>query len=417
MKGRCMIMKKMIFFSCVLVFLGLLSWFLVNSFLLEEEREIGRLTNLQAARALEEKEIAVINSFATQMYENLAEEENLFFSPLSIYMALGMTYNGADGTTQSEFEAVLGDDVALNELNRELQYRVLGYEEIDFELANSLWIRDSYREQVLDTFLETNQEYYGAKVSYLDFDQPASVDAINDWVAETTEGLIDEAVEEIDPLAVMFLINTIYFQGDWLNQFEEEETYKSDFMIDEDDLVEVDMMRQINNFDYYEDDEIQFILLPYEGEETAMFVALPSEGEEFDFARIDDYVQSAQENATSVDFHMPRTEISFRSSLKETLKEMGLVAAFSETDADFSNMAQDAREAGLHIHDVIHEAVLIIDEVGTEAAAMTSVEMRVESVPHAEKEMKVNRPYNVGIIDFETNAIMFTGRVDNPMSE
>ncbi len=404
--------KKVIgIFILLLLLVGLVTFVLFRE---KDSFNKGHLTNLQAARTLEKIEINQLNTFANELYQELEGEENLFFSPLSIYMALGMTYNGAAEITKEEFENVFGKDVDLNDLNRELQYLVRGYEDIEFKLSNSLWIRDTYQKEVLESFLTKNKEYYGAKVSYLDFNKASAVDIINEWVAKTTEGLIEEAVEEIDPLTVMFLINTIYFQGDWLKQFEKEDTYETDFFITGDKVVDVDMMHQINNFDYYEDEDVQFVLLPYEGSETAMFVALPQNESSFDYNKLDKYIAKAKNNNTSVSLHLPKTEIGFRSSLKGALQSLGLKSAFDESLADFSNMAVSAKQDGLHIHDVIHEAVLIIDEEGTEAAAMTSVEMRVESVPQFDKKMKINRPFHVGIIDLDSSVILFSGHVNNP---
>jgi serine protease inhibitor len=405
--------KGLILISCLLMLTG--CFFYKVDYIASSP---GHLTSVRKITKLDDRMPKLLNDFAINLYEELYEaDKNLFISPASIYLALGMTYNGANGDTALEMAKVLGiEDMSLtdfNELSRDLQYLMLGYEKTKFELANSIWIRDTYEELVKDDFLDRNKEYYGAMISAIDFDDPKAKDTINYWVNKNTKGRIKKAIEEpIHPLTVMFLINTIYFKADWQVKFDPQVTTDDSFHT-VDKTKTVKMMNKIDNLGYIEDDMIQGVMLPYNDGKTSMIILLPKDADKVNLSNLDEWINKMKNNKVSVNLKMPRVKVEYEISLEEPLSKLGMPNSFTGL-ADFSKMADKAQEHGLHIADVTHKSFLAIDEKGTEAAAMTKVEMKVESAPQADYIMHVNRPFVLGIIDNDSESLLFLGRIVNP---
>lgn len=405
--------KGLILISCLLMLTG--CFFYKVDYIASSP---GHLTSVRKITKLDDRMPKLLNDFAINLYEELYEaDKNLFISPASIYLALGMTYNGANGDTALEMAKVLGiEDMSLtdfNELSRDLQYLMLGYEKTKFELANSIWIRDTYEELVKDDFLDRNKEYYGAMISAIDFDDPKAKDTINYWVNKNTKGRIKKAIEEpIHPLTVMFLINTIYFKADWQVKFDPQVTTDDSFHT-VDKTKTVKMMNKIDNLGYIEDDMIQGVMLPYNDGKTSMIILLPKDADKVNLSNLDEWINKMKNNKVSVNLKMPRVKVEYETSLEEPLSKLGMPNSFTGL-ADFSKMADKAQEHGLHIADVTHKSFLAIDEKGTEAAAMTKVEMKVESAPQADYIMHVNRPFVLGIIDNDSESLLFLGRIVNP---
>ncbi|MDD2490167.1 MAG: serpin family protein [Bacilli bacterium] len=381
----------------------------------------GHLTNIKPVKQLNDQSMIKLNNFAFKLYDELYKEhENMFISPVSIYLALGMTYNGAGGNTALEMGKVLeADNISLeqfNKLNRDLQYLILGYEKSKIELANSIWIRDTYEQKVKVNFLNQNKTYYGAMVSGLDFNNPKAKDTINNWVQKNTKKRIKEAITgEIDPSTIMFLINTIYFKADWLNPFIANDTSEQEFHTPN-GIKTVKMMNKIDKIGYTEDKLLKAVLLPYKDNKTSMFIILPNN--EFNSINlnsnmISELIKQMKNNQVNVNLRMPKVKIEYDTLLKKPLMDLGMVDAWNG-DADFSKMADDAIVDGIHIEDVTHKTFLAIDEKGTEAAAMTKVEMRLTSDRLVDYEMNINRPFILGVIDNDSEAILFLGNIMEP---
>ena len=338
--------------------------------------------------------------------------DNVFVSAPSLYLALAMTMQGAQNETLEEMKkALLVDALSMDNLNenlKSLQLAMIQKEGIDMHLTNSIWIRDTFKERVLESFIETNETYYAPMIASGDFDSQAMVDGINDWVSKATNDKIKTAIDEpIDPLTQMFLINTLYFKGDWLVPFEKESTMKRPFLD-----KEVDMMAMIDSFQYTENSLGQFIALPYKDSDVIMVVALAKEGQQ---VSISDLVDASKNmSSIQVDFQLPKVQSELTLSAKEFLIAQGMNRAFEASLADFNGMAQDATKTGLHIASVTQKTFLAIDEKGTEAAAMTKVEMRDESAPMSEVIMHVNRPFTLMIYDPTYEIVYFAGYIQNP---
>ncbi|MDD4036583.1 MAG: serpin family protein [Bacilli bacterium] len=359
-----------------------------------------------------------LNEFSVILYNELYKDnENIFISPASIYLALGMTVNGANGDTYNQMIDVLkANDYSLeelNKLNKSLQSLILSYEKTNTALTNSIWIRDTYHDKVKESFINRNKEYYGPMISTLDFNDSRAKDTINNWVKKNTNNLIDKIIEEdIDPLTVMFLINTIYFKADWENQFEKENTTNREF-INSTGKVNIPTMNKIDSLGYIKNDKLEGVLLPYKGNETSMFIIMPEEGINNYYlnGNVINLIEEMKKNKVNLNLYMPKVDIDYKASLKDPFINLGMTIPFTG-NADFSEMANNAVEDGLHIADILHKTVLKIDEKGTEAAAATSVEMKLEMAPRYDYTLKIDKPFILGIIDNKNDAILFLGGIN-----
>lgn len=380
-------------------------------------------------RALSESEQMLIEAdheFSYRLFKETVswdEEENIFISPLSVSMALAMTLNGAEGQTYEDMRTTLAlDEMDLNEINDSFQSLVELLVTVDpkvqLKIANSIWHRNSL--PVSEEFRQKMEEYFEARVEGLDFSDPASVDTINNWVNENTEGLIEEILDEIPPDVVMYLINALYFKGDWLRQFDPDKTARADFQLESGETVEVDMMQQDGLFAIYQSDEVQMIELPYGDSLFTMTVLMPGSPE----TPIDQFVAekvSAENLAKwrsnlSVDAReatvgLPKFEMEYEITYNDILKAIGMEIAFDSAKADLSGLVE-FETAGLYIGEVKHKTFIQVDEEGTEAAAVTSVAIFESARP----SLIMNRPFVFIIHERESGANLFMGKVKDPSS-
>lgn len=350
------------------------------------------------------------------------ENENVFISPLSISMALAMTLNGANGETFKEMkEALYLEGMDLEEINESFQSLVKLLTTVDpkvqFSIANSVWHEQNF--VVKEDFLERLEDYYDAEIAGLDFNDPASKDAINNWVEDKTEGKIKEMIDKIPPEMVMYLINAIYFKGDWLKQFDREKTNEANFYLENGKTVTVDMMTQKENFAVYMSDEVRMIELPYGDSLFTMTVLMPGNPD----IPIDQFVDESvtAENladwrsklsVSDLPLYLPKFEMEYEIEYNDILKAMGMDRAFDEGRADLSGIA-DVTTGNLFISEVKHKSFIKVDEEGTEAAAATSVGVGLTSLPAS---MSVNRPFVFLIYERESGTTLFMGKMKNPTS-
>jgi len=366
---------------------------------------------------------------AFDLYQVLREgNDNLFYSPHSISLALAMTYAGAHGETERQMADALHFTLpqdrlhpAFNGLDLELAGRGEGAEGKDEEgfrlhIVNAIWGQEGY--EFLPEFLDVLAENYGAGLRLLDFAGAAEESriTINDWVSEQTEGRIEDLIPQgvIDTLTRLVLTNAIYFNAAWSEPFEPDLTEDGAFYLLDGGEVSVPMMRQTTSFGYAEGEGYQAVELPYDGRELAMVILLPEAGEfetfegSLDSGRVDGILKSL--TYRQVALTMPKFEFESDFSLVEALAAMGMPVAFSG-GADFSGMT-GTRD--LFIGEVIHKAFVSVDEAGTEAAAATAVVMKLGAMPEKPVEVTVDHSFIFIIRDIETGAILFVGRVVNP---
>ena len=356
----------------------------------------------------------------TVSYDNTAE--NVFISPLSISMALAMVLNGAEGETHNQIKETLGlsgvDEAEINQSFLSLMnYLMTVDSKVTMNIANSVWYDEQL--EVKQEFLDRLQESFNAWGGALNFSDPASVNVINSWVSENTNGRIDTIIEEISPEMVMFLINALYFKGDWLRQFDVEDTREADFYLEDGSKTTVDMMNQSGDFATTFSEDIQMIELPYGDSLYAMSVLMPTDFdqpidefiEEFvNFENVSKWRDGLRSSGRDVMVSLPKFELEYELIYNDMLQSMGMDLPFSESEADFSGIAElDSRN--LFISEIKHKTFVAVDEEGTEAAAATSVGIGVTSMPPA---VEVNRPF-VFIIHERTSGVnLFMGKVKDP---
>ncbi len=287
---------------------------------------------------------------------------------------------------------------------------------VRLEIGNSVWYREGFTLE--DAYVSEVERDYLARVAALDFADPGAADVINAWVSEATDGLIDGIVDPpIDPLTVAFLINAIYFEGAWTLRFDPERTAPGDFRRSDGSTVSVPFMTMRDEaFRYAQTADYQAIELPYGGEAFAMTVVLPSEG-----TGIDAFVESLDSEAwaeiiaglgeAELFVALPRFKLEFEQTLNDVLKALGMGVAFDPGAADFSRMNRDALALQLHISRVKQKAFVDVDEEGTRAAAVTSVEMGVTSAPPS---FRADRPFLFAIRERLSGTLLFTGVVRDP---
>lgn len=362
--------------------------------------------------------------FAFELYDAVLrgeDDDNVFISPLSVAMALSMTYNGAEAETQKAMaKALQVKDLSIEEVNQSnaALKDVIEHADPDVELniANSLWGREGT--PFKDDFLAQNEQFYDAHITALDFDDPKAAKTINKWVHEQTNGKIEEIVDaNIHPLTILFLINAIYFKGEWQTPFDEALTREEDFHLMDGSAKSVPMMSQSGDFAYLEGPDFQAVQLPYGNERLGMTVFLPDRNtslDEFQQQLNADNWQAWMDQFETVEgsVMLPRFELEYETQLNDALKDLGMGVAFQESRANFSRMVDIPPNA--FIKEVKHKSFIEVNEEGTEAAAATSVEVRLESAPLDSFNMRVDRPFFFVIQDYETGVLLFMGSVTSP---
>lgn len=360
------------------------------------------------------------NSFGLDLYAKLAAEAvpgtNLMISPLSVSQALSMTYNGASGDTKTAMEEALRmagyNRDELNELNKALISALVAHDQkVTISVANSIWYRQEYT--VLPDFISRNQAYYNAEVRPVDFAAAGCKDLINSWVSEKTNKKITEIVDQINPESFMFLINAIYFKGAWTNEFDKKKTDRQAFYPETGNEIQVDMMHQKLDLNMFSNETFKSVELPYGKGNWRMFLFLPEAGKAV--SDIENLLSADNWNSWlnqydtvhEVQLSLPRFTFSYDESLKKSLSAMGMEIAFTDM-ADLSGILP---EGGLLITDVKHKTFIEVNEEGTEAAAVTSVEVGLTS---AGNYISFNRPFLFAIAEKSTGAILFVGRLMKP---
>lgn len=335
--------------------------------------------------------------------------KTLVISPYSILTALAMTANGAGGETLAQFESAFGMPVA--ELNRYL-YTLEKNAGEELVSANSLWFSDMADFVVKQDFLQRNADYYGAETYQSAFDAQA-VERINAWVKEHTKERIERIVEDLNPLARMVLINALTFDAKWAEPYEENFTRDGTFHAADGSTQKATMLYSEENT-YLDDGKATGFVKPYSGGRYSFFALLPKEG-----VSMDDYVSTLSGeglyqtivNASDEPVHaaMPALKVETDLHLKEALEAMGLTDAFSMTRADFSGIS----DTPLYVDEVLHKTYFSLDNEGTQAAAVTAVIVVCTSAVMPEpKEVIIDRPYVMGILDNESKEILFFGVIN-----
>ena len=378
----------------------------------------------RALSGAEQQVVAGGNAFAFDLLREVNgahEGRNVFISPLSASMALGMTLNGARSTTFEGMRTALGLDglemPAIDEGYRDLIALLRGLDpRVELQIANSVWFHEGVPFE--QDFLDASAAFFGARVEGLDFRSPAALTTINDWVKEATAGRIPKLLDEIEDEEVMFLINAIYFKGLWTTPFEKSRTVDAPFHLESGATVAVPMMSRTGPIATAYDASTIMVDLPYGGTAYSMTLVLPREGTTAETLAAE--MTPARWNAlltalapTEIVLGVPRFRVEWSGELKEPLAALGMAEAFDRDRADFRGISQAVYDAGqrLFLTRVVQKTFVAVDEAGTVAAAATAVGVGIDSAP---MEVRFDRPFLVAIRERLSGTILFVGKIADP---
>lgn len=364
------------------------------------------------------------NQFATDLlkkYTNNEEQKNrnIFFSPVSIYTALAMTNEGANGKTIEEINNTVHvpADKAIRHTEMQNLITALNPNSTNYKLtiANAVWAQKEY--PFVAAYLNTCKTVYNAQAQNLDFiTHPAeATKTINNWVESNTNNKIKDIISEknITKNTRMILTNAIYFKAEWNKPFEKEYTSEKDFYTTTNGISKVQMMQMQRGFPYSENEKAQVLEIPYKGDELSMVIILPKQRNTIQTITNSTNLASfaaTNNNWSQVRVLLPKFKFSTKYLMKDDLTQMGMPTPFSDK-ADFSGISATKE---LQIGQVIHQTFIEVNEDGTEAAAATVVDMEAGSAPREPITFNANHPFIFLIKHNKTNTILFTGVVNNP---
>lgn len=369
---------------------------------------------------MEKIDAAVIegnSQFAFDIFKELNNEDsekNIFISPFSISTALAMTYNGADTTTKEAMaKALKYEGIEIDAMNSSYE-ALLGYlnsmKDIKLDMGNSIWIREG--QKIKPEFLSTNKKTFDAHIQELDFSKADSVDKINKWIDNATKGKITKMLEPpISPDVIMYLINAVYFKGQWEKKFDSKMTFTGKFHAEDGSSEDVQLMSRQGEVDYGSIDGDKVVRLPYGKGKTAMYCVLPDEGIKInDFIKTLDgekwnQIRNSVSKTDDVLLQIPKFKMEYGiKKLNDSLEVLGMGEAFSDS-ADFSGIRK-----GISISRVLHKAVIEVNEEGSEAAGATVVEVK-ETAAAEPVRFIADRPFLFFITDDDTGTILFMGKM------
>lgn len=365
------------------------------------------------------------NRFSFELFRvataDLQASQNALLSPLSVSMALAMTNNGAVGETREAIEKTLKfEGFDTETINAYYQKLIGDLPALDpktrLDIANSIWYRQGF--QVLPGFLDINHAFYKADVSALDFADPGAPDIINDWVSEKTQTKIPKIIDGGIPAEmVMYLINAVYFKGDWEQRFDKSATKKGEFVRSGGNPLQTDFMHVKHTFNVAATEHVEAIELPYGNKKYSMMVLKPKA--EITPAQLVEELAEGEAwqtmvgtfRAVETDLSFPKFKFSYENKLNDELTDMGMGIAFGIGGvADFSGING---VGNLQISEVKHKSFIEVNEEGTEAAAVTSVGIEFTAAPQT-YVFRVDRPFLFAIREVNTGLILFIGQVNDP---
>ncbi|MBQ9313574.1 MAG: hypothetical protein IJ220_01005 [Clostridia bacterium] len=368
------------------------------------------IENTQSNRE-EKKDTKMKNDLDLIKY--MTKSENYMVSPFSLRMAMMLAANGAEGKTKSEILDTFGiqNIEEYNQLSQELIKKYQGNKNVTLNVANSIWLNSSIageNVQFTKEYVDLIAKYYDGTANVENENKISS--KANSWIAKKTNGKIKNMLDEkkkADFLAL--LINTIYFKGAWANEFDEYATFKETFTDRNNSKAEIDFMHKTAKYDYFEDNNMKMIRLPYKGYETSMYVVLPKNEKKMD-------IENAIQNMSmyKVEVSIPKFKTEYSLSFSKILQQLGVNEAFNQANAKFKNVMFKgvSLNKNVYIGDVLQKTFIEVDEAGTEAAAATAVIMNTTSAlpqPEEIKEFKANKPFIYFIMDENTNQVLFMG--------
>lgn len=388
----------------------------------ENEPKVTDLTpNAKSAKI-----IAADNQFGFELFRKvdawLNEPKNTMISPMSVSLALAMVYNGTEGNTKAQMEQMLhkagmtSEDI--NQSYKDLVAALISHDpKVELSISNAIFYRNTF--PVKDAFKITNQNFYNAEVEGLDFTKNTeTLNKVNGWVNTKTKGKIDKIIEEVKAEDVMYLLNAIYFNGEWKYRFDTKETADRSFTKEDNTVIQVPTMKIEKPFNYFNHSDFQLLEMPYGSGKYSMLIFLPQTGKKTDNVisllnpeNVNDWISKLSEQKKEV--FLPKFEFKFDNSLKDELAALGMTDAFNDAKANLSGISEAAK---LVITEVMHKTYIKVDERGTEAAAVTGITVGVTSMP-VDNSFRVDHPFVFAIREKDTQAILFIGKVMDPKQE
>ena len=361
------------------------------------------------------------NEFAWRLFQTMQEQQgevSTVLSPISVTYMLGMLNAGAAGTTRDEITATLGfgsDPTAVNEYCKKM---IEGAPNVDpaatVKIANCINVNSAMGLSLLKQYVNDMKNYYSAQVDALDFTKSSSLEKINKWCSKNTDGMIPSILDELNPNAAMCLLNAIYFNADWKEKFDVNDTRNSSFTLPDGSIVTRELMHRKAIAQGCESELCSMLRIPFGSSGYSMYVMLPAEGKttgdlirDMSQQELTEHLDAIDMTPQEVDILMPRFEIMSDIDLIDVLKPMGIKSAFT-TSANFSNMS----DMGLYVSMMKQKAKIEVNEDGAKASAVTvSVIGPTSPGPqHYEKaEFHANRPFLYFILEESTRSIFFIG--------
>lgn len=361
---------------------------------------------------------AANNKFGLEyLSKNYEQKKNQAISPVSLATALHLAATGAGGETRKQMITVLqAGGLDTGAANRELIDALNGTKGVTLTVANSIWV-DPNRMKLSDGYRKSAEAQFDAAARELDFGSPKARDTINGWVSERTNKRIPELIDAIDAQAVTYLINAVYFKGEWTVRFDKDRTKDADFALEDGTKKKVPMMWRDDKYDSGTDGKTTVVRLTFGKEKSAsIWFALPAKDSDagklvasMDAEAIARWGKTV-EKTEDVPLYLPRFSFKYKTEGSRVLQAMGMTHAFDESKADFSPMGK-AGQGNMHISRVLHEVFIEVNEEGAEAAAATGVEMKATMAP---QPIMFNRPFAFAITDEGSGAVLFVGVVHDP---
>jgi len=354
---------------------------------------------------------------------------NVVLSPVSAALNLSMVFNGASGETRQEMLSALSlsglELSAINEANAQL-IKVIRTpaQSITLSVADSLWV-DNRHVALRPDYLKQMQAWYDAEMADLDFSNPAAATRINGWASKETNGRISKVIDRIDPADLLLLLNAVYFKGQWTHKFDKAQTQQRDFTLAGGAVKQVSRMAQSGRFDYFETPQMQAIRLSFGDGALAMLVFLPAKTSSLGALEAELTAEhwtswQTQLAPRSGTIELPRFELKSNYRLNEPLRALGMTRAFQPDGAQLADMFSSApgqlRTGRFFISSVLQSTYWKVDEEGSEAAAVTTTEIRASAVtrPMQPFHMIVDRPFFCAIEDRRSGALLFVGAIYDP---
>lgn len=360
------------------------------------------------------------NQFALKFYSQISKddkENNIFFSPTSLFTAFAIVYEGTKENTATEIQQVFGFEPDDSKRRTDFIHmqKMLNPQNDQYKLrlANALWLAGNF--EPLPEYVDTARTFYDSKVESVDFTiKEKSLDVINKWVNDKTEGKIEKLFDDLSPDTMFAITNAIYFNGTWAYQFDKENTHDADFKINSEKTVQVPMMLIRNvMFNYAQTDQMEILEMPYQGDRLSMLILLPRD--DFGLQSIEkslttERLSEWKNNLHKKDIHVmiPKFSLSTDYDLTKILPKMGVSSMF-DASADFGKMTKNSD--GLYIYKAAHKAFVDVNEEGTEAAAATGL-AGFQSGP----SMFLADHQFIFLIQDKSGQILFMGRMMNPSS-